>query len=376
MEWFSKSDPFLRFFRPSDSYIGSKYADEIPENEWIFVKETDHVNSNLTPDFDPFKISSQKFCKNNPKCIMKLEIWDWENNGKHRKISKGYFTINDLSGEKKLTYIDTHDNNGKFSGRVLIENFIEKKIYSSTNLFRSGLKLRLTFSLDFTGTNGNQNEENSLHYISPDKNKMNNYEKSILSIGSILNFYGEKNKISILGFGARCPTLGQTSVNHCFSLNEIAKNPDPKNIKDVLKNYKSALPHLKFYGPTKFAPSIKKVISSAIKNLDKLVYHILIILTDGLPSDTIDTIDTIVDASGLPISIIIVGIGKEDFEGMKVLEKEDESFADSKEDMKRDILQFAHFDKFKYGNEELGQSVLKEIPQQISEYFMMKETNS
>ena len=47
-------------------------------------------------------------------------------------------------------------------------------------------------------------------------------------------------------------------------------------------------------------------------------YYILLIITDGLINDIDATIDEIVRASSLPISIIIVGVGDEDFSSMKM----------------------------------------------------------
>ncbi len=55
------------------------------------------------------------------------------------------------------------------------------------------------------------------------------------------------------------------------------------------------------------------------KNMHRMnKYYILLIITDGLINDMEDTTDEIVRASGLPISIIIVGVGDEDFTSMKV----------------------------------------------------------
>ena len=47
-------------------------------------------------------------------------------------------------------------------------------------------------------------------------------------------------------------------------------------------------------------------------------YYIILILTDGLINDMEATTDEIVRASSLPISIIIVGVGNEDFSSMDV----------------------------------------------------------
>ena len=47
-------------------------------------------------------------------------------------------------------------------------------------------------------------------------------------------------------------------------------------------------------------------------------YYILLIITDGLINDMESTIDQIVRATSLPLSIIIVGVGNEDFSAMDV----------------------------------------------------------
>jgi hypothetical protein len=44
-------------------------------------------------------------------------------------------------------------------------------------------------------------------------------------------------------------------------------------------------------------------------------YHVLLILTDGVINDIEATIGAIVNASYQPMSIIIVGVGEEDFSG-------------------------------------------------------------
>ena len=49
-------------------------------------------------------------------------------------------------------------------------------------------------------------------------------------------------------------------------------------------------------------------------------YTICLILTDGVINDLQNTIDSIVAASMLPLSIIIVGIGEADFDQMEQLD--------------------------------------------------------
>ena len=60
------------------------------------------------------------------------------------------------------------------------------------------------------------------------------------------------------------------------------------------------------------------------KSKDKQIYHILLILTDGEIHDMTQTKDIIVnEASELPMSIIIIGVGNEKFKMMKQLDSDD-----------------------------------------------------
>ena len=88
-----------------------------------------------------------------------------------------------------------------------------------------------------------------------------------------------------------------------------------------------------------------------------------------------ETKDLIVEASSLPLSIIIVGIGNEDFTFMEKLDGDEISLTNIRgEKRKRDIVQFIKFNNFKNSNcinygTDLAEEVLKEIPRQIEEYY-------
>ena len=124
---------------------------------------------------------------------------------------------------------------------------------------------------------------------------------------------------------------------------------------------------------------MRKVISNInydLKNRKKENhYYILLILTDGVVNDIQDTKDLIVEASYLPLSIVIVGIGNEDFTNMENLDGDEDPLINSRgEKRKRDIVQFIEFNNFKKNNSinigtDFAEEVLKEIPRQIDEYY-------
>ena len=96
------------------------------------------------------------------------------------------------------------------------------------------------------------------------------------------------------------------------------------------------------------------------------------ILTDGIINDMNETINSIVEGSKLPLSIIIIGIGDADFSDMVLLDGDEKPLIDSYGEIrKRDIVQFVEFENFKKNNDnkELAEEVLKEIPRQVEEYY-------
>eukprot|EP01048_Picozoa_sp_COSAG05_P008392 COSAG05_NODE_637_length_8173_cov_89.374907_5_plen_264_part_00 len=95
-------------------------------------------------------------------------------------------------------------------------------------------------------------------------------------------------------------------------------------------------------------------------------------VVDGVITDMEDTISAIVAASELPLSIIIVGVGNADFSSMDRLDADDEPLRCRRTGrvMKRDIVQFVAYQKFKkLGPERLAMEVLEEVPAQLTGFF-------
>lgn len=73
----------------------------------------------------------------------------------------------------------------------------------------------------------------------------------------------------------------------------------------------------------------------------------LLIITDGVITDMDQTRTAIVEASRLPMSIIIVGVGGADFSAMEFLDSDDKLLSSPRGDVaSRDIVQFVPFRDF------------------------------
>jgi len=75
---------------------------------------------------------------------------------------------------------------------------------------------------------------------------------------------------------------------------------------------------------------------------------VLLIITDGVITDMDQTRNAIVNASRLPMSIIIIGVGRADFSSMEFLDGDDGRLrSQTGEAAMRDIVQFVPFRDFK-----------------------------
>ena len=83
--------------------------------------------------------------------------------------------------------------------------------------------------------------------------------------------------------------------------------------------------------------------------------------------------DSLVAASFLPISVIIIGIGDGDFTKMDILDADENPLYDSNHrKADRDLVQFVPYNRFKNNPQKLAEQVLEEIPRQVVEYYQHK----
>ncbi|KAF6087682.1 copine 1 [Phyllostomus discolor] len=145
-------------------------------------------------------------------------------------------------------------------------------------------------------------------------------------------------------------------------------------IQGIVDAYRQALPQVRLYGPTNFAPIINHVARFAAQAAHQRTasqYFVLLLLTDGAVTDVEATREAVVRASHLPMSVIIVGVGGADFEAMEQLDADGGPLRTrSGEGAARDIVQFVPYRRFQNApREALAQTVLAEVPGQLVSYF-------
>jgi hypothetical protein len=243
------------------------------------------------------------------------------------------------------------------------------------DFIQSGLQVNFTVAVDFTGSNGSPKSPQSLHYQDP-SGRPNQYVTAINSVGGIVQDYDSDKMFPALGFGARVPPSGQ--VSHEFFLTLDPTRPFCAGVEGIVSAYYNSLNTVQLYGPTNFAPVINHVANFAAAHQSEATnYFVLLILTDGIITDFDDTKRALVGASSLPMSVIIVGIGDEDFAAMDILDGDQNRLQYQGQVAKRDIVQFVEMRKFVsreggWNKELLAKAVLAEIPGQVTGWMKMK----
>uniref|UniRef100_A0A669E4C4 Copine 4 n=1 Tax=Oreochromis niloticus TaxID=8128 RepID=A0A669E4C4_ORENI len=362
-DFFSKSDPFLEIHRLND------------DATLQLVYRTETVMNNLNPVWKTFKVSLNSLCSGDHERKLQCTVWDWDSNGKHDYIGEFEATFKEMRGAIDGRQVQwpcinpkykVKKKNYKNSGIVILNQCKIIKMHSFLDYIMGGCQIQFTVAIDFTASNGDPRNSCSLHYIHP--YQPNEYLKALVAVGEICQDYDSDKMFPAFGFGARIPPDYKT-VSDCFCV--------LSGIQGVVEAYQACLPKLQLYGPTNIAPIIQKVAKSASQEVhtkEAMQYFILLILTDGVITDMADTREAIVQASHLPMSIIIVGVGNADFSDMQMLDGDDGILRSPKgEPVLRDIVQFVPFRNFKHASPAaLAKSVLAEVPNQVVDYYNSK----
>lgn len=365
-DFLSKSDPFLEFKKQGI------------DGSWNVVHRTEVIKDNLNPVWKPIQINIQTLGGKNIETAISICCYDYESDGEHNLIGECSTTLATLleahhhqiewpciNKKKKQKKGSSYKN----SGLIYLSSCKTIKNYSFLDFIFGGTQINFTVAIDFTASNRNPTEPNSLHYIS---NQPNDYMKAIWSVGNVIQDYDSDKMYPALGFGAKVPPTWQ--VSHEFAINFNNSNPFCAGVQGIIDAYRNCIYQVELYGPTNFTPVINHVARFAQNSMATCSnYFVLLILTDGVVSDMNETRRAIVQASRLPMSIIIVGIGHADFSAMDFLDGDNgRLYAPDGSYAERDIVQFVPFYKYEMSPALLAKEVLAELPQQVVQYFISR----
>ncbi|KAE9002372.1 hypothetical protein PF005_g14288 [Phytophthora fragariae] len=155
----------------------------------------------------------------------------------------------------------------------------------------------MMFAIDYTTANLTNGEQSfggkCLHALDPSGETLNPYQEALTRLGRVLVEFDDDRSIQVSGFGD-----SKTPENALFSFTpENPMGDKPVNLGPVIRH----------------ATAVAREVTG---------FHMLIVLVSSqLANESLaDTAQAIVDASALPLSIIVIGMGDGPWDIMKVLD--------------------------------------------------------
>ncbi|ESO94863.1 hypothetical protein LOTGIDRAFT_161113 [Lottia gigantea] len=353
--------------RHPDCYL--EIGREINSIKFQPVFRTEVIYKSRNPNWRPIELSVQKLCNNDWNRRLQFSCWHTSYGGDvkttYKMIGCYTTTLSELVHMKRDGhYASVHlicpkkQAKGKkevHSGSLRFYQYRVEMNYSLLDYIRGGCQLRLVLALDFTASNGNISDSLSLHNTTDLRS--NQYLNAIESLGAMIARYDVEQRICVLGFGAKKSSSKKPS--HCFSLADQGTDIWIKGIREVINVYKSIIPTLVFSGPTYLTPTIDRVLQLIDKNINQnnQKYYALLIITDGVINDIDSTIEKLIEASSLPLSVLFIGVGPADFTIMEQFHVDLNSPLRDKHNKLKAVRSNTYFAALRRDSSPLGSSV-------------------
>ncbi|CAG2164405.1 unnamed protein product, partial [Oppiella nova] len=355
MQFAAKTLPQKDFLGSSDPYV--VVSKESTDGAYTPVHRTEVIHKTLAPEWSEFTVRVHDLCDGDHHKRLRLAVYDWDRHTSDDFIGAVSTSLHDLnrqltagaavlelrrlgkditnSGVQLSTKRSTDGSEGKASKRRSI--LLRSRANESTNcgvLLVSKLQFRSvpTF-VDYMSSAGTQihfvaavdctSDSQSYHQrpivvnttggtttttgaVAP----YNCFEYIIDSLGQVLHPYDYQGLYVMYGFGAR-PLPGR-HVSHAFNMKTDSVVPYCDGVDDMRRCYRAGLKlvdHLSSCGGRQFAPVLNEVLALTKNFQNGKHYFVVTIITAGSHGDSADTLEAIVRASAMPLSIVIVGVG-------------------------------------------------------------------
>ena len=230
-----------------------------------FYQSESRQNLKKGIEWKPFSINSNRIY--NDSANIKFEVYEYSKNGQQNLIGEvEYSLINLLNQMGKLFKVM---KNGLIVGELKMIDVKRVPRHTFLNYIMTGAQISLMICMDFTNSNMDPRNPESLHYIG-DHKKENDYIHALRQVAGILQYFDTDNRIPLYGFGSKLPPYHNV-VSHCFALNQNYFDPEVVGLEEAIEStvelflysnlsalaYRRMVSELKFHGPSIFSEFVR-----------------------------------------------------------------------------------------------------------------------
>ncbi|XP_070574748.1 copine-9-like [Ptychodera flava] len=357
MDTFGSADPYLIFLREIKLKQGG--------HKWVPIHRTEKALNTRNPIWKSITLGVDELCGNNYGNRIRVDCFDWDRGSKDDFIGSFDTDLSAIIGDITSQMLDKRSKN---RGTVTISSGKIERKFSFYDYVRGLTRLKFSLAIDFTESNGKQDNPSSRHFIDESGKIANIYQKIMTLIKDTIAIFDPTNSVRAFGFGAKLkPTETMTPIFNFHQKGELYNG-----INNVLDAYLNWSQTVTLAGPTNHAPVINKANELADKHKDGSLYIVIIIITDDCPHDIAETKGAIAKAATLPVSIIFVGVGENDFQGMDEVIRPTGTVA-------RDVVTFVriedHLDQQKMfiSESQCRHAIFSKIPDQLVSWMNLKD---
>ncbi|KRX05621.1 Concanavalin A-like lectin/glucanases superfamily [Pseudocohnilembus persalinus] len=383
-----KNDQEINFYSAQYRLLNKQHVQwSIRDNEYKkkynTIGKSDYIFGNWSMDNPEYDFDIQYFFGQKQK--LKIEFFNDD-----QKEGQVKFQLSDIVGQSTMltNMYQTDFQIGSVSGKINISRQIEQSNDSNGqqfyNYLAEGLKFNIMVGIDWTASNQEVDNPQSLHYYDPENKEFNQYQQILRSLCSQLLPFDVNKKIAAYGFGAS-PTFAKQmgGTFDCFPMNGNPEEPEVENLQGFLDVYEKCRKEVELSGPTYFSG----IMSSMVKIVNQKTfdnYSVAIIISDGAVSDQLEEgqqneipelqkiINLVVEQSEKPVTFLFVGIGQSDLTQYKIFNNYQElkHHTNGKNPIRQNSV-FINYSRECQDGEDLVKKVLPTVQAQALCYYKM-----
>ena len=286
----------------------------------------------------------------------------------------------------EISFIDMNhsDELAKFNGSIaqLFENDIDldlklnrkakiickkKNFFSLLDYLESDMHLNTTLAIDFSETSGT-----NTHHLVKDETTFENLMNNFINL---LEPYNEDEYFYIYGYGFQLKNDSK-EVQNMFPITQDIDRPSVAK-KNINSTYCRFLEDIKFSKIKTNLDLIIKQFNEKIKedidDYDIREYNVLLLFANNDINNEKEFYNEFILSSDLPISLVIIGLGKGPFTKLENVEKNFWNITDnSGNKAKRKNIKFISFNSLGKNYQRTVKNSLVDIPDQMTEYLILK----